>query len=410
MMGKHGMEEQEARVSLPRHPYTQEDAMRIAAVHNGRLLTERVEFVKQPRWQCSKGHRFSLEISKIIDKGRWCPICALHENLVTMKAAQDKADEAQIEGAMAVLYREFPQVFRPGGGFAVPFGANLFAEIYAVLDEKYPELSKAPFRKAVYHWCSLDPYRKACHTLGMKRYDVWGNIVGEVTEQQLQGKNLPPFEKVINERLAEQQRIAIYTDGSCRGDGRNTWAFAAYQQGEEIHTASGECWVPPTLPAHGGVVIVEMLAVIQAVCWLQASGYERAQIYHDNIYVGDLQGKLSARPEISQATQNYRACVLPLVKAGRLGFTHVTAHSGKWENERVDGLCTLRYDHLYVKGWNARRAEISRAAAFRRRHWLIRQWRGSCLRVKRWKRILWERPLRRMALRLGNKLVNYGQR
>ena len=130
--------------------------------------------------------------------------------------------------------------------------------------------------------------------------------------------------------------IRVYVDGSFRPDRVEAgWAWVAVEEGKELARGSGK-----TLgPAESRNIDGECEAAIQALQWLSAQG-KTGTICHD--YEGLSRWALRQWKANSIIAKYYQEQAIPLL--GKSRFEKVTAHSGDFWNEVVDGLAKAALD------------------------------------------------------------------
>lgn len=394
--------------------YTIKDARRIASVHGGHCLSDRLKHNNfKLNWQCQLGHRFSRSITEILDKDRWCPVCLRHERrLLIAKIRKQREQEQreeqrrQVRRIIRLLQKEFPYVFPKEKYRIVPFKLGIHKDILHFFDVHYPDISKAHVRAAIDEWTHRQGYEKASTCMGMPRYDLYGCITGEVTNQEAERN----WQAICKRRQEKKKRPAdeykIYTDGSCSGK-EFTWSFVVFKNDRELFFDYGIGYA-----SNAESTLAEVTAALMAVKWIMKNKIRQAILMYDNNTIGDLDVK--NHYDTPAYLKNYRQLMRLVIKKKSLILKHVTGHSRDWGNERADGLCTLAYSKHYSTGLirNSHRLKMIREKRIANRPGTIKWYYSVFVRRKLWQRCIkgpTMESIRNTALKVGNWLVDWAK-
>lgn len=125
--------------------------------------------------------------------------------------------------------------------------------------------------------------------------------------------------------------IVIFVDGSYM-NGRYSWGFAAYDDGELVFTAKGAGTSAAAAKLHN--VAGEMQAAQEATLWAEANGLAPVTICHD--YEGIAAWPLKRWQAKLPQTQAYAAFMQPRLEW--INFHKVAGHTGVAGNELADKL------------------------------------------------------------------------
>lgn len=394
--------------------YTIKDARRLASVHGGYCLSDRLKHNNfKLNWQCRLGHRFSRSIVELLDKDRWCPVCLRHERrmlIAELRKQREQEERAQqkrqVRRIIKLLQKEFPYVFPKEEYRIVPFKLGMHKDILHYFEVNYPEISKAHVRAAIDEWTHRKGYEKASTCTGMPRYDLYGSMTGEVTDQEAE-KN---WRLICKRRQEKKHRVEdeyrIYTDGSCSGKDF-TWSFVVFKNGRELFFDYGVGYA-----SNAESTLAEVTAALMAVKWLEKTRIRQAILMYDNNTIGNLDVK--SHQDTPVYLRNYRQLMRTVIKKKRIVLQHVTGHSRDWGNERADGLCTLAYSKHYSTGLirDSHRLKLLRERRISQRPSTIKWYYSVFVKRKLWQRRIkgpTMKGIKATAFKVGNWLVEWAK-